>query len=206
MENSEFNKNVFINCPFDNDFRLLLIGIIFTVVYFEFKPRLALESADSGETRISKILKLINDSKFGIHDLSRILSSQENEYFRMNMPFELGIDYGCKRLKEGIWSGKKILILEKERYRFQKSISDLSGSDIKSHNDEVSKVVFAVRDWFITEELKRGDSGKRVWDEYNDFQAYLYDQVVEKDGHTTIDEVQIIEIIHYINEWFGVSH
>lgn len=199
---SDFDKNVFVNCPFDDDFRQILLGIVFTIIYFGYTPRLALERADSAESRIEKILGLIEDSKFGIHDLSRIESTKTGEYYRMNMPFELGIDYGCQKLKGGKWQKKKILIMEKERYRFQKAISDLSGSDIKHHNDEVDKAILAVRDWFVTEELHRGDSGNRVWDNFNDFQAYLYDQVVEQDGHSSIDDVQIPEIIHHMNDWF----
>ena len=134
MIENDFDKYVFVNCPIDDDYRQLLIAIIFTVMYFGYKPRLSLERADSAESRIDKILGLIIESKFGIHDLSRIISSDKNEHYRMNMPFELGIDYGCQKFKGGIWSKKKILILEKERYRFQKAISDLSGSDIKNHN------------------------------------------------------------------------
>jgi len=199
---NNFEKNIFINCPFDDDFRQLLIGIVFTVVYFGFKPRLSLERADSGESRIDKILGLIKESKFGIHDISRIISADKDEHYRMNMPFELGIDYGCQRLSGGKWAQKKILILEKERYRFQKAISDLSGSDIKSHSDEVDNVIGAVRDWLIIEELNRGDSSSKVWDDFNDFQAYLYDEVVEKDGHKSIDEVQVPEIIYHMNGWF----
>lgn len=198
----DFDKNVFINCPFDDDFRQLLLGIVFTTLYFGYKPRLSLERADSAENRIDKITDLIKDSKFGIHDLSRLLSRRSGEVYRMNMPFELGIDYGCKKLKGGKWKSKKILILEKERYRFQKALSDLSGCDIKKHDDEVDKIIYAVRDWFITEELGRGDSGNKVWDGFNDFQAYLYDEVVEKDGHDSIDDVQVSEIIHHMNEWF----
>lgn len=196
-----FEKNVFVNCPLDSDYRQLLIAIIYTTKYFGFSPRLSLERADSGESRIEKILGLIEKSKFGIHDISRIISSKKDEHYRMNMPFELGIDYGCQKLKGGKWNNKKILILEKERYRFQKAISDLSGSDIKSHDDEVIKVIFAVRDWFVTEELKRGDSGNKVWSSFNDFQAYLYDEVVAKDGHESPDEVPIPEIIHHIDNW-----
>ena len=199
---SDFEKNVFVNCPFDDNFRQILLGVVFTIIYFGYKPRLALERADSAQSRIEKILGLIEDSKFGIHDLSRIESTKEGEYYRMNMPFELGIDYGCQKLKEGKWREKKILIMEKERYRFQKAISDLSGSDIKHHNDQVDRAIFAVRDWFVTEELNRGDSGNRVWDKFNDFQAYLYDQVVEKDGHNSIDHVQIPEVIHHMKDWF----
>lgn len=199
----EFHKNVFVNCPFDDGFRQLLLGIVFTIIYFGYKPRLSIEKADSAESRIQKIVDLIKCSKFGIHDLSRIVAANKDDHYRMNMPFELGIDYGCKMLKGGKWARKKILILEKERYRFQKAISDLSGSDIKSHGDEVYKAIIAVRDWFITEELKRGHSGNRVWDKFNDFQAYLYDEVVEGDGHTSIDDVQISEVIHHMKMWLA---
>lgn len=199
---TNFEKNIFINCPFDDDYRQLLLGIIFTVLYFGFKPRLTLERADSGETRIDKILSLITESKYGIHDLSRLVSSSEGEHYRLNMPFELGIDFGCQKLREGKWAGKKILILEKERYRYQIALSDLSGSDIKDHDDKVDKVINAVRDWLVTEELKRGDSGNKIWDRYNDFQAYLYDEVIEVDGHNSVDEVQISEVIHHMECWF----
>lgn len=198
----DFEKNVFVNCPFDDNYRQLLIPVIFTVKYLGYKPRLSLERADSGESRIEKILGLIKVSKFGIHDLSRIVSTGTNESFRMNMPFELGIDYGCQKLNDGVWRNKKILILEKERYRFQKALSDLSGSDIKNHNDDPVKSISSVRDWFVTEELNTGASGNKIWNDFNDFQAYLYDRVVVENGHKSVDGVLITEIIHYMTEWF----
>jgi len=156
---------------------------------------------DSAESRISKIVNLINESKFGIHDLSRIISSDKDEHFRMNMPFELGIDYGAKILKEGIWSSKQILILEEEKYRYQKALSDLSGSDIKNHNNEPSVAIKAVRDWFVVTENISADSGNKIWAKFNEFNAYLYDQAVENDGHDSVDDLQIVEIIRYIDYW-----
>lgn len=196
-----FETNVFVNCPFDDDYRQLLISVIFTTKYLGYTPRLSLERADSAETRIDKIVGLINESKFGIHDLSRIVSQEENEHFRMNMPFELGIDYGCRKLKEGVWATKQILILEKEKYRYQKALSDLSGSDIKNHDDDPIKLIKAVRDWFTTVEQTRTAGAKKIWNHFNDFQAYLYDEVVEKDGHDSVDDVQIPEIIQHMTEW-----
>ena len=68
---ADFEKNIFVNCPFDDDYRQLLVGIVFTIMYFGYKPRLSLERADSAESRVDKILGLIKESKFGIHDLSR---------------------------------------------------------------------------------------------------------------------------------------
>jgi hypothetical protein len=72
-QNECFEKNVFINCPFDNDYYIpLLRPLLFTIIYLGYNPRIATESFDSGEIRIQKIGKLIKDSKFSIHDLSRI--------------------------------------------------------------------------------------------------------------------------------------
>ncbi|OQK16251.1 hypothetical protein AU255_14240 [Methyloprofundus sedimenti] len=198
----EFEKNIFVNCPFDDDFRQLLISIVFTIKYFNYMPKLALESANSGESRIDKIVNLIEESKLGIHDLSRIVSTSENEHYRMNMPFELGVDYGCQKFKGGIWKKKKILILEKERYRYQKALSDLSGSDIKNHDDEPIKIITAVRDWLVTEELHAGASGRKVWYKFNDFQTYLYEKVIEEDGHESVDAVPIPEVIFHMSNWF----
>jgi hypothetical protein len=42
----------------------------------------------------------------------------------------------------------------------------------------------------------------QVWDNFNEFEAYLYDEVVEKDGHDSTEEVQITEIMHHMREWF----
>jgi len=67
-----FEQNVFINCPFDDSYLPLLRPILFTVIYLGFTPRIALERLDSGEPRINKIISLIEDSKYAIHDLSRI--------------------------------------------------------------------------------------------------------------------------------------
>ena len=203
MPVGSFQKNVFVNCPFDSDYRQLLLAIVFTVLYLGYKPRLSLERADSSESRIDKIVGLIEESKFGIHDLSRIISSKENEHYRMNMPFELGIDFGCKNFKGGKWATKQILILEKERYRYQAALSDLSGSDIYNHDDDLQKIIIVVRNWFVTTDLGRADSGNTIWLKYNDFQAFLYDELVEKDGHESVDIVQASEIIVIMEQWLN---
>ncbi|WP_345858321.1 hypothetical protein [Shewanella algae] len=201
----DFDSNVFVNCPFDDDYRQLLLSVIFAVKTLGFNPRLSLERNDSGETRIDKILNLIRESKFGIHDLSRIISSGSEEHYRMNMPFELGIDYGCQKLNGDVWSRKKILILEKERYRYQKALSDLSGSDIKNHDDDPMKVIKVVRNWFVPSEIVRAPSGNVIWNDFNDFQAFLHDELVSKDGHESVDEVEIIEVISMMDSWFEMK-
>lgn len=198
-----FEKSVFINCPFDEEYRQLLMSIIFTTKYLGFTPHLTLEKADSSSTRLTTIVEYIENSKFGIHDLSRLLATDEGEYARLNMPFELGIDYGCKKFKKGRAASKKILVLEKERYRYQKALSDLSGSDIKHHGGEPIELTRAVRDWFVTEELGTGPSHTKIWYEFNDFTADLEEQLIGE-GHKQDDfeAVPVPEVMAYMDRWF----
>ncbi|MGN8197911.1 hypothetical protein ACS8Y6_04400 [Salinisphaera sp. RV14] len=203
MSENNFEQSVFINCPFDDDYRQLLLAIIFTAKFLGFNPRLTLERADSGATRISHIIELIAECKFGIHDLSRLLATEKNQPARMNMPFELGVDFGCKKFKEGEWQDKRILILEKERYRYQAALSDLSGSDIKNHDDDPMRLTKAVRDWFVTEVLGKGPSHKVIWYSFNDFTAALEENLIQE-GHEQEDfgEVPIPEVMSYMDHWF----
>ena len=91
-----FAKSVFVNCPFDEDFYPLLRPLLFTIIYLRLKPRIALETTDSGESRLAKIVRLIADSNYAIHDLTRMEALKVGELYRLNMPFELGVDFGCR--------------------------------------------------------------------------------------------------------------
>ena len=49
------DRDVFVNCPFDDEYRPMFQTIVFSVIGCGFFPRCALETADSGEVRIDKI-------------------------------------------------------------------------------------------------------------------------------------------------------
>lgn len=102
-----FEKNVFINCPFDPDYRKMLYALVFTVIKCGLVPRIALERDDSGEERINKIKKLIRCSKYSIHDISRMEPLKEGDLPRFNLPFELGLDLGCRTYGKGRLVTKK---------------------------------------------------------------------------------------------------
>ena len=53
-----FSDNVFVNCPFDEEYLPLLRQLLFTIIYLGLKPRIALEELDSGAPRIQKIIGL----------------------------------------------------------------------------------------------------------------------------------------------------
>jgi hypothetical protein len=92
-----FERSVFINCPFDEEYAPLLQAIAFCVSYLGFFPRLAPESGDNARSRLDRIYQIVRGSKFSIRDLSRCRAAAAGDYARMNMPFELGLDHGCAR-------------------------------------------------------------------------------------------------------------
>ena len=130
-----FETNVFVNCPFDRDYTPLLRGLTFTLLYLKLEPKLS-QTISSSTIRINQIKLHIRSSKYGIHDISRSKPMKKNELPRFNMPYELGLDIGCSEFGGKKFAGKRALILETERYHYHKVISDISGQDIESHNDD----------------------------------------------------------------------
>ena len=151
MSERDFDKSVFINCPIDNDFAPLLEVIIFCVVYAGLNPRFATERLESGESRLDKIIELISSCVLSVHDLSRCKAERAGEIFRMNMPFELGIDLGIRRSSDNRTDQKKFIIFEKEQYDLKRALSDLAGSDVEFHQDNIQLVIEKLRNFLTVE-------------------------------------------------------
>jgi hypothetical protein len=201
-EGEDFSKNVFINCPFDQNYAKLLEAILFTIIYLGYNPRIASERSDSGEARFNKIHELISNSKFSIHDISRMKASRKAEYFRLNMTFELGVDIGCRLFGGGKFKEKKCIIFEKEKYSYQKALSDLSGFDVKDHNDKPEEVVKKLRNWFVENDNIKADSGTTIWYKFNEF---MPDFVIKrkKEGYEE-DDLRLMPVSEFkcfILEW-----
>lgn len=196
-----FKDNVFVNCPFDSEYRGLLRPLLFTVIYLGLKPRIALERIDSGEPRIAKIVELIKGSKYAIHDLSRIKAKKVGEIFRFNMPFELGLDVACRLFSPGM-EKKRCLVLEAERYRYQAAISDLSGSDISVHGNKPEDVVVEVRNWLSSQCRPSAAGPAKIWGAFTDFMAENYDSLVARGfSKPQIENLPVVELISCMEAW-----
>ncbi len=147
MGNKEYARNVFINCPFDKEYRDIFYAIVFAVYDCGYISRCALELGDGGEVRIQEITRIISECKFGIHDISRTELDHINNLPRFNMPLELGLFLGAKKYGSKKDKSKICLILDREQYRYQAFISDISGQDIKSHNNDKYIIISIIRDW-----------------------------------------------------------
>jgi hypothetical protein len=142
--------SVFINCPFDDGYKPLFEAVVFTVIDCGLHARCFLEIDDGSEVRFEKIIRIIGECRFGVHDISRTELDGANGLPRFNMPLELGLFLGAKRFGGGVQLTKTCLILDVETYRFQKFISDIAGQDIRAHGREIGRAISAVRDWLRT--------------------------------------------------------
>lgn len=140
------SKAVFINCPFDDDFRRIFRAIVFTIITSGYHPRCALDATDGAEIRVSKIARMIGECDWGIHDLSRI-EVDPGEVPRFNMPMELGIHLGARLFGTGRHRCKRALILEAQPHRYDVALSDISGQDIEVHANDPAEAICRVRNW-----------------------------------------------------------
>lgn len=201
-----FETDVFINCPFDLSYRKLLRPLLFCLLDLGFEPRIALERLDSGEPRVAKIIELVEASKFGIHDLSRLQADSIGEYYRLNMPFELGLDFACRQYKGGKWSAKRLLILETKPFRYQAALSDLAGSDISTHGDKPQRVVEAVRNWINNQNGLNADGPTKIWARFNDFMAANHDALIARGfSKKDIATIDIAELIAQMKSWIRAN-
>lgn len=203
----EFNQNVFINCPYDEDYFPLLRPILFVTYYAGLTPRLALERMDSGEARINKIAELVRDSRYAIHDLSRLQAENAGDYFRLNMPFELGLDVGCRLFGGDQHGDKCCLILEAQPYGCQRALSDLSNSDIAAHHNDPMKGLVKVRHWLVTEVGVSLPGPSALMDIYSDFHVWMFRRLIAN-GFSEDDakDVPIPELMGYMRRWVADKH
>lgn len=141
----EENKNVFINCPFDSAYKPILDAITFVILDAGFKPRIALETSDTGTERLAKLRKIIGECRLSIHDISRVGKTGKSAIPRFNMPFECGIAYGAMFFGDSAQRSKRLLVLDSKNYRYQAALSDIAGKDIGNHQNNPCKAIECVR-------------------------------------------------------------
>jgi hypothetical protein len=142
--------SVFINCPFDGEYGPSLDAIIFTVICCGFEPRSAVDTDNTSDSRMKRIVDALRGSWFSIHDLSRIYGEAESNVAHLNMPLELGIAMALKQTHEVKESKRPhdwtALVLDGTAY--QRAISDLNGHDLKRYASR-EMLVAQVMGWLV---------------------------------------------------------
>jgi hypothetical protein len=201
-----FDFQVFVNCPLDEEYRPLLEALLFTILECGLVPCPASHGIDSGRVRIEKIRRLIQSCRLSIHDISRVEPLRSGDLPRFNMPFELGLDFGCRFYGSRRLTTKQCLILERERFRYQRVLSDISGNDVRAHEGDAAMLVSEVRNWLQVTTARDLPSGSRVWQRFHEFTTYLQSSL-RAAGFSAkeIDSLEVAELIQRALGWMETT-
>jgi hypothetical protein len=138
--------DVFLNIPYDEQFRNLYLAYISGMSAFGLVPRTTLE-IPGGARRLDRIFALIQACPFSVHDLSRVeLDTKRPPTPRFNMPLELGLSVAWDKVgkRQHTW-----FVYEAKNRRLAKSPSDLSGTDAYIHGGKITGVFRELCNCFV---------------------------------------------------------
>ena len=205
MTVARYDESVFVNCPFDDAYRQIFESIVFTIHDCGYIARCALEVDDASEVRIEKISRIIASCRFGIHDISRTEPDVATGLPRFNMPLELGMFLGAKRYGRAEQKQKVCLILDIERYRYQKFISDIAGQDVAVHGGEPEQAIKVVRNWLntATPASIRIPGGRAIAARYGIFREELPSLCAQTNLKT--EDLTFSDYILQVEQWLKVG-
>ena len=203
MNPAKYDENVFINCPFDADYKPLFDAVVFAVFDCGFVARCALEEDDGSQIRVQKIFDIISQCRLSVHDLSRVEIDKSTKLPRFNMPLELGAFLGAKHFGGGAQKKKACLILDSEKYRYQKFISDIAGQDIKAHESDPRIVIRVVRDWLRTYSQVSIPSGSVIWSRYRVFEGDL--PLLCEELRLNLKELIFNDYVLLVSRWLKIN-
>jgi hypothetical protein len=172
---SDPNKSVFVNCPFDDDYKPSFEALLFTIASSDYQVNCALAENDAGDIRFDKLCRMISQSQRSVHDLSRVQLG-DGGLPRFNMPFEFGLYLGAKRFGGRVHKSKTSLAMITDKYRLPEYLSDAGGSDPECHYGRPDEVIRVVRRYLAV----RPDGGQlpgaaRIISEFQRFKQSLPD-------------------------------
>jgi hypothetical protein len=121
----------------------------------------------------------------------------------MNMPFELGIDYGLRKSNVKPLDSKQFLILEAVKYDYMRAISDINGFDIKVHGNNTEKLFECLYHWSSeTLRINKQDPPLKLFYDYVDFNTNLFNEKFNELGSDklAINYIENLSIPEYIQE------
>jgi hypothetical protein len=182
------SDKVFLNIPYDQKFESLFLAYIAGITAFGLVPRAALEIPTSLR-RLEKILDLIAECRYSIHDISRVeLDSHAPRTPRFNMPFELGLAVAYHRKVGNAQHGWHVF--ESTPQRLQKSLSDLNGTDPRIHYGTIGGVFRELCNVFVRSH--RQPTAPQMWQIYREMRRNL-PTLLHQSGANHVYETRIFK-------------
>lgn len=201
----DYGNSVFVNCPFDDDYAPILQVILFGIIRAGMNPRLAVERLENGENRLEKIIELMLSCKYSVHDLSLAIAKDPGEMFRMNMPFEFGLDYGLRKANAKV-RDKQFLIFERTKYDLKRCLSDIAGLDVEHHDHDFNKVIEKLRNFLIAQAGVDLPAPSRIQGDYVTFQGWMTEKKIYQ-GFSAQEALRIVtrERLHEMKSWCALG-
>lgn len=204
MARSNYNDQVFINCPFDGPYVDMFRACAFTILDAGFIPRCSKEVDNANLFRLEAIVKIVRGCRFGVHDLSRVELDAKSHLPRFNMPFELGIFYSAKHFGGAKHKQKQCIILERHKYRYHKFISDISGIDVTPHGNSIKSLIQVVRNWLVTTSRRSNiPTGNDIYSRFRSFQTEM--RYACRKRSLDYDAMPFVELINNMTDWLRIN-
>jgi len=200
MPKAASNREVFINCPFDDQYKPLFYAAIFAILRSGFVPRSALEEDNAGQNRFDKICKIIGECRLGVHDISRVELSGNPRLPRFNMPLELGLFLGACKFGGKKQKTKSCIVFERKEHLFRQYISDISGQDVKAHRGRHSELIKKLATWLRTQgRAPDVPGGAAIANEYSRFTDALPE--ICQESRLRPDELTFGDLVEIISNY-----
>jgi hypothetical protein len=131
------DAQVFLNYPFDNEFKTFSHAMHFAVVAAGLIPVCAYDLTAPDRPRLDIIVEAIIRSRYSVHDFSRLRGEGEQNFARHNMPIEMGM--ALFHALQTQRSMHRCAFFISVPHEFRIAASDLAGLDpITYEGDELS--------------------------------------------------------------------
>jgi hypothetical protein len=136
---------VFLNYPYDDEFRCYSEALAFAVVASGLIPVAAVDLSLPDQPRLLTLVQAISACRYSVHDLSRSAGEGQHNLARMNMPLEMGMalfyalqtqhrDHACA-------------FLVPDAHHYKRFVSDLAGLDPLVYDRDERKLLRDTFDW-----------------------------------------------------------
>jgi hypothetical protein len=139
------NFQVFLNFPFDEEFRPLADAMNFAVVAGGLLPVCAYDLTTPDRPRLDLLVEAIRCCRYSAHDFSRSKGEGKANFARMNMPIEMGM--ALFHALQTQRQEHRCLFFVATPYDYRSFASDLSGLDPKVHNNDCTRVLIDTYEW-----------------------------------------------------------
>lgn len=169
-----YESQVFLNYPFDDEFRELEHALHFPVVAAGLIPICAKGLSVPDKPRLEMIVEAIKNCHYSAHDFSRLKGEGSENFGRMNMPLEMGM--AIFHALETQRNNHRCAFFVSAPHNYSRAISDLAGLDPYCYQNDPKKLVSNTYDWLrrvLPSDRFISASTIEIVDKYEEFKITL---------------------------------